>query len=184
MAVVFTVHLLIIFIRISEILLTRTRPPIAHKYSPEETTLAKCVYLSSRSIYLHEVGSYLSPPSVILGGGHFVPSERTDLSHQHYAKVNTKGILIVFLLQWGDVHPNPGPASVNSGSKPYKKKGRQPKHPCTLCDKNVTSRSKAVHCFRCENWTHVQCTGYISDEEYKTLSNPNTDFTFNFYQDI
>ena len=113
---VFTVHLLLIFIRISEILLTRTRPPIAHKYSPEEATLAKCVYLSSRSIYLHEVVSYLSPPSVILGGGHFVPSERTVLNRQKYAKVNTKGILIVFLLQSGDIYPSPGPASVNSGT--------------------------------------------------------------------
>ena len=94
---VFTVHLLIIFIRISEILLTRTRPPIAHKYSPEEATLAKCVYLSSRSIYLHKVGSYLSPPSVILGGGHFVPSERTVLNRQKSAKVNINGIHVHYV---------------------------------------------------------------------------------------
>ena len=35
---------------------------------------------------------------------------------------------------------------------------RKPKFPCTSCNKAVTSRSKAVSCDVCENWTHVQCT--------------------------
>ena len=38
---------------------------------------------------------------------------------------------------------------------------RTPKYPCTACGKAVTSRSKAVSCDLCDNWTHTKCTGSI-----------------------
>ena len=73
---------------------------------------------------------------------------------------------LILLLLCGDISQyNPGP-------------GRQPKHPCTFCSKGVIATSKAVSCDTCDQWTHIKCTGYISEAKYKILSIQDGDFTF------
>ena len=73
---------------------------------------------------------------------------------------------IHLLLCCGDVINNPGPTQ------------RTPKYPCTVCDKGVISKSKAVSCDSCSKWTHVRCSDVITVAEYDRLVEENTDFNF------
>ena len=42
----------------------------------------------------------------------------------------------------------------------------------------MIATSKAVSCDTCDQWTHIKCTGYISEAKYKILSTQDGDFTF------
>src|SRR5436190_22544032 len=49
----------------------------------------------------------------------------------------------------------------------YKNK---PKHPCSVCDKNVSKCSKALLCMgKCAQWTHFKCSS-LSLEEYNEIA--------------
>ena len=52
----------------------------------------------------------------------------------------------------GDIHQHPGPL----------------KFPCSVCNKSVTSRQKAVECDTCQRWCHRGC-GRISLVEYRNM---------------
>ena len=83
---------------------------------------------------------------------------------QHSTFSSSVQLLIIALIRSGDIHPHPGP--------------RVPKHPCTVCDKGVTARSKAVECDQCFCWTHIKCTEAISIPAYNqaVLENYNLNF--------
>ena len=61
----------------------------------------------------------------------------------------------------------------NKGAHSYfgntQKAKRTPKYPCIVCEKAVMTRSRAVSCDTCDNWTHSKCTGSISNEQYDKL---------------
>ncbi|KAH3795716.1 hypothetical protein DPMN_149273 [Dreissena polymorpha] len=80
-------------------------------------------------------------------------------------------------MQSKDIHPHPDPAIVSDSTEHgARKKGRQPKHPCRVCGRGVTSRLKAVDCDSCGVWTHIDCTGFITVEEYLKLSDITCEF--------
>ena len=54
---------------------------------------------------------------------------------------------LILLILGGDIALNPGPGV---------SKWRQPKYPCTVCEKGITEPSKAVVCDFCERWTHIK----------------------------
>ena len=86
-------------------------------------------------------------------------------------KPTVKLVILLFLMRSGDVHPQPGPMHIKS-------KSRQPKHPCTVCERGVISTSKAVSCDDCQRWVHVNCTKTITIEQYNQLVQDNTDFSY------
>ena len=47
-----------------------------------------------------------------------------------------------------------------------------------MCEKAVTTRSRAVSCDTCDNWTHSKCTGSISNEQYDKLVKNNSAFSY------
>ena len=53
-----------------------------------------------------------------------------------------------------------------------------PKHPCVSCERGVVSRSRAVSCDICDNWTHARCSGSISEKLYDHLVAENINFSF------
>ena len=61
------------------------------------------------------------------------------------------------LLLSGDIHQCPGPTVTGSSR-------RQPKRPCTACDRGVRSNSKALTCDTCAQWTHIRCSGFPVDQ--------------------
>ena len=55
-------------------------------------------------------------------------------------------------------------------------------HPCTVCSKTVTARSKALSCDDCLLWTHVKCTGYVTNDLYNSyIQKESAGESFNFY---
>lgn len=76
--------------------------------------------------------------------------------------------LLLCMLACGDIQPNPGPI-------PSK---RLPKNPCVRCDRNITSRSKAVDCDDCGRWTHVKCTYSMTMKIYNQLVKEDCEFPF------
>ena len=36
---------------------------------------------------------------------------------------------------------------------------QNPKYPCGICNKNVSSRFKALKCQNCGYWNHIRCDG-------------------------
>ena len=107
----------------------------------------------------------------------------------HYLKRNgrylhsldIKSVFIFTLLRCGDVHPHPGPRS-DTSQGPLENKNvtkKQPKFPCVSCGKGVIKSSKAVECDNCSRWTHIRCSGYITDELYHDLvSSSGQNFIF------
>ena len=91
--------------------------------------------------------------------------------------VNAKSIQLLCMMQSGDIHPHPGPDEQNQGPT-QKKKCRQPKFPCVSCSRGVTARSKAVSCNLCQNWTHIRCTGFITDSRYDKLVQEELELDF------
>ena len=77
-----------------------------------------------------------------------------------------KKFLLRLLMVCGDVENNPGPPK------------RAPKYPCTECNKGVTSRSKAINCDSCNEWTHVKCSGSLTEKQYDDLVVSENDFNF------
>ena len=55
---------------------------------------------------------------------------------------------------------------------------RTPKYPCTGREKAVTSRSRAISCDICDNWTHVKCTGNISNQKYDEIVKNDIAFSY------
>ena len=49
------------------------------------------------------------------------------------------------------------------------------KYICTVCKFSVRNSNEAVLCNMCQNWTHLKCTPFTS-EEYIALSNTNGDW--------
>ena len=49
-------------------------------------------------------------------------------------------------------------------------KTRTPKFPCSVCDKGVISSSKAVSCYRCDNWTQIMCCEVSVDDHNLCLN--------------
>ena len=41
--------------------------------------------------------------------------------------------------------------------------------PCVTCGKGVIKLGKAVDCNICARWTHIKCTGYITESQYHDL---------------
>ena len=75
---------------------------------------------------------------------------------------------LICILISGDIQLNPGPCK------------RIPKYPCTVCHKAVTARSKAISCdgCDCERWTHIKCTGTITDKKYDALIHGDEEIAF------
>jgi len=49
------------------------------------------------------------------------------------------------------------------------------KHPCRVCNKNVTEKQKAVFCDICSFWVHIKCN-YISNNEYEALKSDSSNW--------
>ena len=65
----------------------------------------------------------------------------------------------LLVLLCGDVHMNPGPD-----------------YPCGKCSLNVNDDDKALCCDGCNQWIHVSCDQYISEDIYDSLVQaPSTD---------
>ena len=77
--------------------------------------------------------------------------------------------MLLLLMKSGDVSPNPGPTE--------QKRIYTPKHPCSRCGKGVTGRSRAISCDSCDQWTHNNCAGIFSNDEYDELCS-SSKFTF------
>ena len=77
------------------------------------------------------------------------------------------------------MHPHPGPScksntnSAPSGDQPKVNK-RQPKFPCVTCGKGVIKSSKAVVCDLCSSWTHIKCSGLITEDMYQEFITSDT----------
>ena len=67
-----------------------------------------------------------------------------------------KDCTIKQVLNCGDVHPHPGPTTVED--------------PCSVCKESVKGKHKAVSCDICQLWCHTKC-GRISNSEYNTMIN-------------
>ena len=80
---------------------------------------------------------------------------------------NVNILMMTLLLCCGDVDSDPGPRSTYT-----------PKHPNTSCSKGVTSRSMAISCDMCDNWTHVKCSDSITIAAYNNAV--ETDAVLNF----
>ena len=101
--------------------------------------------------------------------------------------LSMKHIFVFSLLRSGDVHPHPGPRTENldcsksleQNNSAQTKKFRRPKFPCVTCGKGVIGSSKAIDCDLCSRWTHIKCTGYITDSRYNDLCSQDSD-TFSF----
>lgn len=101
---------------------------------------------TSEEIILTSIISYLSPPNVILSSSHFVTEEkRIKVLDKYFLRLNTRTIIMCFLLRSGNIHPNPGPPVFSTNSMPVKK-SRNPKFPCSVCSKGVIATSKSVIC--------------------------------------
>ena len=61
---------------------------------------------------------------------------------------------------------------------PESKRKYTPKNPCSRCNKGITSRSRAISCDSCGQWTHNRCASVFSDETYDELCNSGYHFTF------
>ena len=55
---------------------------------------------------------------------------------------------------------------------------RKPKFPCTRCEKNIASNSKAISCDLCNNWTHIKCSRFMSVDKYNQLTKTNSTFAY------
>ena len=119
----------------------------------------------------------------------FVPGDSLHYlmrNRKYFYSLNAKAVLMFSLLRSGDVHPHPGPRSGNidclkaqsPNNLEQRKKVRQPKYPCKVCSKGVTSRSKAVSCDSCQQWTHIKCSGFITTQKYDSMVSDNSDFSF------
>ena len=87
--------------------------------------------------------------------GHRITTENGAISSVTVAPMmRSEEKLFVYLsiLVSGDIHSNPGP------------KARKISNPCTVCQKGVIKSSKAVSCDECDMWTHIRCTGHISNK--------------------
>lgn len=173
---IFTACIIFIFLVKSASFIHINKCTTTRRYPPNLLSLITNDNFTKFEISTFELFSYLSPTKTYLGKGHFVPAERFIVNRcKNYAHINFSYTLMLFLMQSGDVHPHPGPvvadsqSCVKANSTTYKK-GRQPKYPCVICEKGVTSRSKAVDCDVCGQWTHIKCSNYISDELYTYLS--------------
>ena len=67
-----------------------------------------------------------------------------------------KDSTVKLILLAGDICENPGPTSVA--------------HQCSVCQKKVAERHRAVSCNTCQLWCHIKC-GRISIKEYKQIIN-------------
>ena len=86
-------------------------------------------------------------------------SYKTVPSHKTSAK---QLIFVISLLLAGDIQSNPGPV----------------KFPCTTCNKNIRSNSKAIECDVCLQWTHVKCQYSITTKQYDRICKNDDDFEF------
>ena len=107
----------------------------------------------------------------------FVPGNRANVTCKNYMTVNAKSILLLCMMQSGDIHPHPGLDVQNQGPT-QKKKCTQPKFPCVSCSRGVTASCKAVSCNLCQNWTHIRCTGFITDARYDKLVQEELELDF------
>ena len=46
--------------------------------------------------------------------------------------------------------------------------------PCSICNKNVLSNQKAVHCDSCNKWCHIKCDGTSLATYYYLMSSDDT----------
>ena len=67
-----------------------------------------------------------------------------------------KDSTVKLILLAGDICENPGPTSVT--------------HQCSVCQKKVAERHRAISCDICQLWCHIKC-GRISIKEYKQMIN-------------
>ena len=93
--------------------------------------------------------------------------------------VGSKAMFFFTLLRSGDVHPHPGPTNGNNTvgeprANRSKVKTRQPQFPWVACGKGVIKTSKAVDCDQCSRWTHIKCSGFVSEEMYQNLISSDT----------
>jgi hypothetical protein len=111
-----------------------------------------------------ECAAYLSTvsPTTINTSKHYrlYDSLRTKTS------ADLRTLLLLCMLRCGDVQPNPGPQK------------RTPKYPCVQCGRGVTSRSKAVDCDNCGQWTHIKCSDSITNDQYDLLVEEESTFSF------
>ena len=72
--------------------------------------------------------------------------------------ISTKNIVTIVLMCCGDIECHPGPEIK-----------RQPLFPCTVCERGVVSRSRALSCDECNHWTHIKCSGCMTSAVYDQL---------------
>ena len=79
-------------------------------------------------------------------------SDKTRCASAQLLKDST----VKLILLAGDICENTGPTSVT--------------HLCSVCQKKVAERHRAVSCDTCQLWCHIKC-GRISIKEYKQMIN-------------
>ena len=76
---------------------------------------------------------------------------------------NVRFYLQLLLSLSGDVHLNPGPVSPGVFL-------------CGNCDEAVSDVNKAMYCDSCDEWIHVFCDHYLTEDKYDHLiQNPSSD---------
>ena len=80
---------------------------------------------------------------------------------------NLNFLTMFLILLCGDIESDPGPRSSYT-----------PKYPCTACSKGITSRSKAISCDLCEQWTHIKCSETITLAAYNEAVNCDLELNF------
>ena len=81
-------------------------------------------------------------------------------------------MIIVTLVQCGDIQTNPGP--VNSINK--KKRTYKIRFPCVRCQLGI--RIRPVKCINCHNLTHSKCIEGLTNELYDKFRNNNEEIVF------
>ena len=86
---------------------------------------------------------------------------------------NLYAIVQIVNILAGDIEVNPGPITVpkndcknKTGLSRRMKRGRKPKHPCTICHYAVKNADKGMLCTNCNKWSHNNCTG-VTDASYE-----------------
>ena len=82
-------------------------------------------------------------------------------------KHTVNNITLSLLLCCGDIECDPGPKTT-----------RAIRFPCTACGISVTARSKAISCDSCEEWTHIKCSGEISNTQYENAIRLDADINY------
>jgi hypothetical protein len=123
-------------------------------YSKSELVIVNNVQIKTNLQYLAETTQLFDLQHERCGDQRKLGTVRT----YKVLKPTIKSLIICILLRGGDIEANPGPRT------------RIHKNKCTKCEKGVISTSKAVSCDSCNEWTHIRCTGNITNEDYEKLT--------------